>query len=132
MSAATMPTKNAASSSIPSMKRSMRLRLTTTSGLDWAAAMTGSAIPQIDVCADVRESGRRLQASLGGVPVCAGSGGATAVFIARPVARARRGRCRSVRRLVLGERLLELLHDGIRIAAGLADVVGPLLLQRFR
>src|SRR4029450_3067255 len=37
---------------------------------------------------------------------------------------------RSVRRLVLGQRLLELLHDGVRIAAGLADVVGPLLLQR--
>src|SRR5262249_47911140 len=37
----------------------------------------------------------------------------------------------SVRRLVLGERLLELLHDGSRIAAGLADVLGPLLLQRF-
>src|SRR6185437_11911145 len=37
---------------------------------------------------------------------------------------------RSVRRLVLRERLLELLHDGIRIAAGLADIVGPLLLQR--
>src|SRR4029453_18787001 len=36
---------------------------------------------------------------------------------------------RSVRRFVLGERLLELLHDGSRIAAGLADVVGPLLLQ---
>src|SRR6476469_7997317 len=39
-------------------------------------------------------------------------------------------RRRSVRRLVLRERLLELLHDGIRIAAGFADIVGPLLLQR--
>src|ERR1700704_5620590 len=39
-------------------------------------------------------------------------------------------RRRSVRRLVLRERLLELLHDGIRITAGLADIVGPLLLQR--
>src|SRR6476620_9524018 len=39
-------------------------------------------------------------------------------------------RRRSVRRFVLRERLLELLHDGIRIAAGLADIVGPLLLQR--
>src|SRR5262245_38164182 len=37
---------------------------------------------------------------------------------------------RSVRRFVLRERLLELLHDGIRVAAGLANVVGPLLLQR--
>src|SRR5262249_34964372 len=41
-------------------------------------------------------------------------------------------RRRSVRRLVLGERLFELLHDGSRIAAGLADIVGPLLLQWLR
>src|SRR5499427_1066949 len=50
---------------------------------------------------------------------------------ARRMERARRERRPSVRRLVLGERLLELLHDGSRIAAGLADVLGPLLLQRF-
>src|SRR4029453_10125581 len=36
---------------------------------------------------------------------------------------------RSVRRFVLSERLLELLHDGVGIAAGLAHVVDPLLLQ---
>jgi hypothetical protein len=36
----------------------------------------------------------------------------------------------SVRGFVLSERLLELLHDGVGIAAGLAHVVDPLLLQR--
>src|SRR5262245_28391070 len=39
--------------------------------------------------------------------------------------------CRSIRGLVLSERCLELLHDGVRISAGLLDVVDPLLLQRF-
>src|SRR6516225_11427754 len=133
MSAATMPTKNAGSSSIPSMKRSMRPRLTTTSGFDWAAAMTGSAIPQIDVCADQHARERAATASAaraGGRLRKQRRSAPAAVFTARRLERARRGRCRSVRRLVLGERLLELLHDGIRIATGLADVVGPLLLQR--
>src|SRR6516162_6731337 len=128
-----MPTKNAASSSIPSMKRSMWLRLTTTSGLDWVAAMTGSAIPQIDVCDDEHARERAATASAARAGACLRKprqGADAAVFIAPGLARARRGRCRSVRRLVLGERLLELLHDGSRIAAGLADVVGPLLLQR--
>src|SRR5207247_7832351 len=73
--------------------------------------------------ASTARAGGRLRQQRRGAPA--------AVFIARPLERARRGRCRSVRRLVLGERLLELLHDGIRIAAGLTDVVGPLLLQRF-
>ena len=36
----------------------------------------------------------------------------------------------SIPRLVLGERLLELLHDGVGIATGLAHILGPLLLQR--
>src|SRR5262249_36582966 len=81
----------------------------------------------------MRESGRRLQAPLEWDARLRQQrrGTAAAVFIAPRLAQARRGRCRSVRRLVLGERLLELLHDGSRIAAGLADVVGPLLLQRF-
>src|SRR5215472_5709353 len=132
MSAATMPTKNAASSSIPSMKRSMRLRLTTTSGLDWVAAMSGSAIPQIDVCADqhAREWAPTASAARAGARLCKQRRGRRRFHRATACARRGGGRCRSVRRLVLGERLLELLHDGIRIAAGLADVVGPLLLQR--
>src|ERR1044072_1306892 len=75
-----MPTKNAASSSIPSMKRSIRLaRLTRRTGF----------------------------ASVAGIMPRA-----------------------SVRGLVLSERLLELLHDGVGVAAGLARVVDPLLLQR--
>src|SRR2546429_8995932 len=114
------------------MKRSMRPRMTTTSGFDWAAAMTGSAIPQIDVRAGQHARERAATAS-----AARASGrlrkqrrdAPSAVFIARRLERARRGRCRSVRRLVLGEQLLELLHDGVRIATGLADVVGPLLLQ---
>src|SRR5215467_13246325 len=127
-----MPTKNAATSSIPSMKRSMRLRLTTTSGVDWASAMMRSAVPWIDFAPlSMRESGRRLQAPLEWDARLRQQrrGADAAVFIAPRLAQARRGRCRSVRRLVLGERLFELLHDGSRIAAGLADVVGPLLLQ---
>src|SRR5262249_43741895 len=43
--------KERGSSSIPSMKRSMRPRLTTRSGFDWASAMMRSAVPWIDVCA---------------------------------------------------------------------------------
>src|SRR5262245_16887282 len=128
MSAATMPTKNAASSSIPSMKRSMRSRLTTRSGFDWSSAMMRSAIPWSDICA---AGGGDFRRRSGGMPI----GGSTGAALlpppssARRAERARREIRRSVRRLVLGERLLELLHDGIRIAAGLADVVGPLLLQ---
>src|SRR6476619_6454811 len=80
MSAATMPTKNAARSSIPSMKRSIRLaRLTPSAGFTSVAGM----MPRV-----------------------------------------------SVRGLILSERLLELFHDGAGIAAGLAHVVDPLLLQR--
>src|SRR5262249_52273164 len=87
MSAATMPTKKAASSSIPSMKRSIRLpRLTPGAGF---TSVAGMPTPR---------SSCRAQAS--------------------------------VRGLVLSERLLELLHDGVGIAAGLAHVVDPLLLQR--
>src|ERR1700741_325140 len=77
MSAATMPTKNAASSSIPSMKRS--IRLTRRAGFTSVAGM----MPRV-----------------------------------------------SVRGLVLSERLLELFHNGAGVAAGLAHVVAPLLLQR--
>src|SRR4029077_16981670 len=80
MSAATMPTKNAASSSIPSMKRSIRLtRLTP--GAEFVSGV--GMMPHVSVCG-----------------------------------------------LVLSERLFELLHDGVGIAAGLAHVVDPLLLQR--
>src|SRR5262245_47733890 len=38
----------------------------------------------------------------------------------------------SVRRAELRQRRLELLHDRVRIAAALADVVGPGLEQRLR
>src|SRR5262245_18380130 len=128
MSAATMPTKNAASSSIPSRKWSMRSRLTTRSGFDWASAMMRSAIPWSDVCA---AGGGEFRQRSGGMPI----GGSTGQALlpppsgARRAERAMRDRRRSVRRLVLGERRFELLHDGSRIAAGLADIVGPLLLQ---
>src|SRR6266545_2730790 len=50
---------------------------------------------------------------------------------AHPTNRAPSVRRSSVRRLMLSERLFELLHDGVGIAAGLAYVVEPLLLQRF-
>src|SRR5262249_54311243 len=36
----------------------------------------------------------------------------------------------SIRGLVLGERVLELLHDRVGIAAGLADAVAPLFRER--
>src|SRR3974390_1909324 len=109
MSAATMPTSNAAISSMPLMKRSI------------GPCLRGRLLPP---ASRVATSCSLITCSATTVPDCR-------------CGRARRPQrhCRSilalVSRLVLGEFGLELFHDCIRIAADLFHVVGPRFLERF-
>src|SRR5262245_13537168 len=116
---ATMPTKIAATSSIPSMKRSMALRAGGS-----GAASGGSIAAWVSALAIVYADGVHVDAYADrGMP-------GDPHPIPPPCRVRRRRNARSVGRVVLCERRLELLHDRIRIAAGLADVVRPGLLQR--
>src|SRR5256885_633790 len=99
ISIATMPTKNAAISSIPSMKRSIALRLRGAG--DGAVTIEASAAVMTWRVPSQRNGGdppRRHR---------------------HPIA------SRSICRLVFGQHRLEVLHHGIRIAATLLHPVGP-------
>src|SRR5580704_1607870 len=113
MSAATMPTKKAAISSMPSMNQFIGPR-----GRGSAAA-AGSGDPET-----VGSAMRSPHA---------GDGSAATPQIERPQppACALSRRAASIGRLVLLERRLQLLHDGVGIAAGGAHRVGPFLMQGF-
>src|SRR5262245_6973461 len=115
MSAATMPTKNAAMSSMPSMNRSIALRLR--GGGEPASFRATSASPRTFSATTI--SGWRKPGSLRP---------ARKVKAAQP----RRGRTavKSERSLVFGELVLELFHDRVGIAAAFSHIVGPFLLER--
>src|SRR5438552_2247465 len=115
MSAATSPTKTAATHSIISMKRSMRLRTARPFGFypspssgraGWGAST--SSVPGERPHPTLPEDGEgeatsRRTPNLGPA---------------------------SIPRVMLRKLVLELLHGGGRIDADLADIVGPALLQR--
>src|SRR5215831_812934 len=128
MSAATMPTKMAATHSIAPMKRSMRLRVMTwTSGV-FPSPSSGRVQRDVSLAERGGDYGHGLL--LWGAPTRRlrrlpprRRGGRTAL-------RAHPGRPASVPRVILRKLVLEFLHRDNRIYADLADVVGPGLLQR--
>src|SRR3954470_22654218 len=114
MSAATIPTKNAATSSMKSIKRSMMLRLRGAAGKP-----TAESRPPPDMIDLFRCQPKRGNAELSR---------RTAIKTAAAKARRRRlgGPPRlSIRRIVLRQGRLEVLHDSVRIAAGLLHALGP-------
>src|SRR5262249_11075876 len=100
-----MPTKIAATSSMPSMKRSMALRGRGAGASGGVIAGAASAMLRSDNVTAAKMRCRPFQVRIGEAPG-------------------------SIRRLVLGQLRLQLLEDRVRITAGPLDVVGPGLLQR--
>src|SRR5215510_7053543 len=115
MSAATMPTKNAAISSMPSMNRSIALRLR---GEGEPASFRATSVSPRTFSATAISGWR--------------SGAARARHKKVEAAQLRRRRAAIVseRSLVSGEFVSELFHDRVGVAAGLPHIVGPFLRKR--
>src|SRR3954463_9043457 len=141
MSAATMPTKNAAISSMPSMKRSIPLRLRGAArsiaalisppGMTVLASNCEVNEPRTQLHLSHRERSDRAASRVRGHAHSRDQGTLTPTLSptgrgSPPSSRQRLLICRAVFR----ERRLQLLYDRIRVAAGLLHSVGPGFLQR--